>query len=115
MLYGMGALLSGETYVSSEKDTDISAVFDFNIARNDFGETVIQSFTVTPVYLNWYNDAIQPIPVCEAKDTDKYAEMLDDNAMDRINSAYEGTITHLLDGSGLTSTYENYVYHVSLQ
>ncbi|MFR3435439.1 MAG: CapA family protein [Coprococcus sp.] len=115
VLYGMGALLSGETYASSEKDTDISAVFDFNIARNDFGETAIQSFTVTPVYLNWYNDAIQPIPVCEAKDTDKYAEMLDDNAMDRINSAYEGTITHLLDGSGLTSTYENYAYHVSLQ
>ena len=115
VLYGMGALLSGETYASSEKDTDISAVFDFNIARNDFGETAIQSFTVTPVYLNWYNDAIQPIPVCEAKDTDKYTEMLDDNAMDRINSAYEGTITHLLDGSGLTSTYENYAYHVSLQ
>mgnify|MGYP000438292894 CR=1 FL=1 len=59
VLYGMGALLSGETYASSEKDTDISAVFDFNIARNDFGETAIQSFTVTPVYLNWYNDAIQ--------------------------------------------------------
>ena len=111
----MGALLSGETYASSEKDTDISAVFDFNITRNDFGETAIQSFTVTPVYLNWYNGAIQPIPVCEAKDTDKYTEMLDDNAMDRINSAYEGTITHLLDGSGLTSTYENYAYHVSLQ
>ena len=115
VLYGMGALLSGETYASSEKDTDISAVFDFNITRNDFGETAIQSFTVTPVYLNWYNGAIQPIPVCEAKDTDKYTEMLDDNAMDRINSAYEGTITHLLDGSGLTSTYENYAYHVSLQ
>ena len=46
----------GETYASSEKDTDISAVFDFNIARNDFGETAIQSFTVTPVYLNWYNE-----------------------------------------------------------
>ena len=42
VLYGMGALLSGETYASSEKDTDISAVFDFNIARNDFGETAIQ-------------------------------------------------------------------------
>ena len=115
VLYGMGALLSGETYTSSGKDTDISAVFDFNIARNEFGETAIQSFTVTPVYLNWYNNAIQPIPVCEAKDTDKYTAMLDDNAMDRINSAYEGTITHLLDGSGLTSTYENYAYHVSLQ
>ena len=115
VLYGMGALLSGETYASSEKDTDISAVFDFNITRNDFGETAIQSFDVTPVYLNWYNDKIQPIPVCEAKDTDKYADMLDDDAVDRINSAYEGTITHLLDGSGLTSTYENYAYHVSLQ
>ena len=115
VLYGMGALLSGETYASSGKDTDISAVFDFNITRNDFGETAIQSFTVTPVYLNWYNDEIQPIPVCEAKDTDKYTSMLDDDAMDRINSAYEGTITHLLDGSGLTSTYENYAYHVSLQ
>lgn len=115
VLYGMGALLSGETYASSEKDTDISAVFDFNITRNDFGETAIQSFTVTPVYLNWYNNEIQPIPVCEAKDTDKYTAMLDDDAMDRINSAYEGTITHLLDGSGLTSTYENYAYHVSLQ
>ena len=115
VLYGMGALLSGETYASSEKDTDISAVFDFNITRNDFGETAIQSFTVTPVYLNWYNNEIQPIPVCEAKDTDKYTAMLDDDAMNRINSAYEGTITHLLDGSGLTSTYENYAYHVSLQ
>ena len=115
VLYGMGALLSGETYASSEKDTDICAVFDFSIARNNFGETSIQSFTVTPVYLNWYNDKIQPIPVCEAKDTDKYAEMLDDDDVDRINSAYDGTITHLLDGSGLTSTYENYAYNVSLQ
>ena len=115
VLYGMGAVLSGETYASSEKDTDISAIFDFNITRNDFGETTIQSMTVTPVYLNWYNGAIQPIPVCEAKDTDKYAEMLDDNAMDRINSAYDGTITHLLDGSGLTSTYENYAYQINLQ
>ena len=115
VLYGMGALLSGETYASSEKDTDISAIFDFSIARNDFGETSIQGFTVTPVYLNWYNDQIQPIPVCEAKDTDKYADILDDDAVDRINTAYEGTITHLLDGSGLTSTYENYAYHISLQ
>ena len=63
-----------------------------------------------PVYLNWYNDKIQPIPVCEAKDTDKYAEMLDDDDVDRINSAYDGMITHLLNGSGLTSTYENYAY-----
>ena len=115
VLYGMGALLSGETYASSEKDTDISAVVDFSIVRNNFGETSIQSFTVTPVYLNWYNDKIQPIPVCEAKDTDKYAEMLDDDDVDRINSAYDGMITHLLDGSGLTSTYENYAYNVSLQ
>ena len=115
VLYGMGALLSGETYASSEKDTDISAVVDFSIVRNNFGETSIQSFTVTPAYLNWYNDKIQPIPVCEAKDTDKYAEMLDDDDVDRINSAYDGMITHLLDGSGLTSTYENYAYNVSLQ
>ena len=48
-------------------------------------------------------------------DTDKYAEMLDDDDVDRINSAYDGMITHLLDGSGLTSTYENYAYNVSLQ
>ncbi len=47
VLYGMGALLSGETYASSEKDTDISAVVDFSIVRNNFGETSIQSFTVT--------------------------------------------------------------------
>lgn len=115
VLYGMGALLSGETYAYSEMDTDISAVFDFHISRDNFGETAIQSMTVTPVYLNWYNNAIQPIPVCEAKDTDKYADMLDDDDIDRINNAYDGTIAHLLDGSGLTSSYENYAYQVNLQ
>lgn len=114
VLYGMGALLSSETYSSSGKDTDISAIFDFNIIRNEFGETFITSFTVIPVYLNWYDGKIQPIPVCEAKDTSKYAGELDEGDMERINSAYENTITSVLEGSGLTAEYKDYAFQVKL-
>lgn len=114
VLYGMGALLSGETYSSSGKDTDISAVFDFNIIRNEFGETFITSFAVIPVYLNWYDGKIQPVPVCEAKDTSKYADELDEDDMERINSAYENTITSVLEGSGLTAEYRDYAFQVQL-
>lgn len=115
VLYGMGALYSSETYVSSQKDTDISAIFDFNITRDQFGDTYINSFAVIPVYLNWYDGKIQPLPVCEAKDTSKYEAELDEDDMERIDSAYENTITHLLDGSGLTSTYKDYSYVVQLK
>lgn len=115
VLYGMGALLSSETFDESQKDTDISAIFDFKIMRNEFGETYISGFTVTPVYSNWYDGKIQPLPVCEAKDTSKYAAELEDSDMKRIDSAYENTMKHLLEGSGLTSEYKNYVYQVDIQ
>lgn len=115
VLYGMGALLSAETYSSSGKDTDISAVFDFDIVRNEFGETYIRSFSVIPVYLNWYDNKIQPVSVCEAKDTSKYADELDAEDMERINSAYENTVPRILEGSGLTSEYRDYAFLVQLQ
>lgn len=113
VLYGMGALLSSEVYSDSEdKDVDISAIFNIGITRSQFGETYLSSINIIPVYSNWYDGKIQPIPVCEAKDTSKYAGELDDEDIARINSAYENTITHLLEGTDLTYTYQDYMYQV---
>ncbi len=115
VLYGMGALLSSEVYSEREDmDVDISAIFNIGITRSQFGETYLSSISIIPVYSNWYDGKIQPVPVCEAKDTSKYAGELDEEDMERINSACENTITHLLEGTDLTYTYQNYMYQISI-
>jgi len=116
VFYGLGALYSSEYYQSYEDlDVDISAIVDLTISTNASGQIGIRQVRIVPVYLNWYNGLVQPVPVCEAKDTNKYADLLDDDDMARIDSAYEETAQTILSGTGLTAQYQDYGYNVTLQ
>ncbi len=110
VFYGIGALLTAETYKNDE-DRDIGAIYEFDILRDEFGDTHINGFSVTPLYMNW-NETLQAIPLCEAMDTSKYSSILSSSAMSRIESAYNSIMDNLLDGSGLSYTYKDYVFHV---
>jgi hypothetical protein len=57
---------------------------------------------------------VQPVPVCQAKDTGKYADILDEDDMERIEHAYETAIKHLIGSSGLTYEYKDYAYKISM-
>ena len=89
--------------------------FNIGITRSQFGETYLSGINIIPIYSNWYDDKIQPVPVCEAKDTSNYAGELDDGDMARIDSAYQNTITHLLEGTDLTYEYKDYMYQIKIQ
>ena len=114
VFYGMGALLSSETYSGTGTDADITALLKIHILRSGTAAAAISSLEIIPVYLNWYDYMVQPIPVCQAKDTDKYAGVLDEDDMERIDHAYENTISHLIGDSGLSYTYKDYAYVVEM-
>ena len=114
VFYGMGALLSSETYNGSGVDSDISALLKIHILRNGTAAAAISSLEIIPIYANWYEYMVQPVPVCQAKDTDKYADVLDEDDMERIDHAYDSTISHLIGSSGLTYTYKDYAYVIEM-
>ena len=114
VFYGMGALLSSETYSGSGTDADLSALLKIHILRSGTAAAAISSLEIIPIYLNWYDYMVQPLPVCQAKDTNKYADVLDEDDMERIDHAYESMISHLIGDSGLKYTYKDYAYVVEM-
>lgn len=115
VFYGMGALLSSESYQSSSLDVDLSAILELNITRRGAASARIASVKITPIYSNWYEYQVQPVPVCEAKDTDKYKDVLDEDDMERIDYAYENMIKNILNGTDLSYEYKDYAYTVRIQ
>ena len=115
VLYGMGALLSSEYYSASETDVDISALVKIHLSRNGGDEAHIKALEVIPIYANWYDYQVQPVPVCEAHDTDHFSEVLDEEDMSRVNSAFDTVIDHLTGDAELTYTYEDFSYLIPVQ
>ena len=115
VFYGMGAILSSMGYDYTYKDVDIAAVFNMNYTRNEMGEVSLKELTIIPMYLNWWDNKIQPMPVGEAMDTDYYEDELDDGDLERIEDSYANTVTNLLSGSGLSADYsaQDYAWHVN--
>ena len=114
VFYGMGALLSSESYSSSGMDADISAILKIHILRSGTAAAAISSLEIIPIYANWYDYMVQPVPVCQAKDTDKYADVLDEDDMARIDHAYESLISHLTGDTGLSYNYKDYAYVIEM-
>jgi len=117
VFYGLGAVYSSDYYSEYENlDTDISLILQLNLRSSISGTVELTDMKVIPVYLNWNNGLVQPVPVCEAKDTSKYSSVLDDDDKSRIESAYSGAVAKLLNGTSLKSEYnkKDYSYSVSL-
>ncbi len=114
VFYGMGALLSSESYSSAQTDVDISAILKIHVLRSGTAAAAISYLEVMPIYSNWNDYMVQPVPVCQAKDTEKYADVLDEDDMERISHAYDTAITHLIGNSGLTYEYKDYAYLIQM-
>ena len=117
VLYGMGVLLSSEVYDEDVgTDSDMTAVFKFNIAQNA-GSAKVDSVAVYPVYENWTDDGtLSPVPVCKAKDAaSSYSDELDEDDEARIEEGYTSVIERLTDDTGLSYDYKDYSYVISLQ
>ena len=107
VFYGLGSIYSSDYYSEYENlDTDISLILSLNLSNSISGNVKLTSMEVKPVYLNWYNGLVQPLPVCEAKDSDHFSSVLDEDDMTRINASYKNTMTHFLKGTDLKSEYD---------
>lgn len=116
VFYGLGCIYSSDYYTEYENlDTDLSVVINLNLRNAISGKVSLTEMEVIPVYLNWYNDLVQPVPVCEAKDSDKYKAVLDEMDKVRLDDAYMGTVGHLLEGTKLKADYNKDTYSYTVK
>ena len=81
----------------------------------------IDGIEIVPTYVDWTDEDIAVLPICEVVDNptafesrfgDDAASQLDQQ---RIETGYESVIQTIIGESGLTYTYSDYKYQISLE
>ncbi len=115
IIYSMGNFLSSQQYKGGTGNRDIGGLFDIVFGKQ--GDQVrIKEIHVTPTYVNWTDDAIAVVPVCEAHDApETFGDIFDSQAQARIDAAYETVIPQILERSGVQYTYSDYKYKIVVE
>lgn len=116
VIYSLGNFLTSQQYVDgTDQHRDMGMICDIVFKKSKDGVR-IGGINVTPVYSNWTDDDIATIPVLEAyENPDTFGDIFDEYAKPRIKAAYESIFPDLLNNSGLSYTYEDYKYKISLE
>lgn len=121
VFYSLGNFLSSMQYQSSNAyPRDLGAVASVLISKTSDG-VQIDGIEIVPTYVDWTDEDIAVLPICEVMDNptafesrfgDDAASQLDQQ---RIETGYESVIQTIIGESGLTYTYSDYKYQISLE
>lgn len=116
VIYSMGNFLSSQQFkAGSGINRDIGGIFDVVFTKKE-GKVSLTQINLTPTFTNWTEEAIAVIPVCEAHDNQEaFSDILDRTSKQRINTAFDTVIPEILNNSGLSYTYSDYKYKISLE
>jgi hypothetical protein len=107
----LGTFLGSEEYKSSSGiDNDISVIFDVIIEKEGAQNAKIKGISLTPTCITYTEDDIYVLPALEVKNNpDEFN--LDEDAMERIDSACEDLIPWILNDSDVVGEFvgESYV------
>lgn len=116
VIYSLGNFLSSQYYTAEQpNDTDIGLIMDVTLEKTGTGKPKITGISLEPTYVNWTTSSISVLPLCKVHDNmEQYEDILSDTSKERINTAYDNVITKLLEGSGLSHTYQDFKYFIDL-
>jgi len=116
IVYSMGNFLTSQQYVDGSGNyRDMGMICDI-IFKKGKNSVRIGGLYLTPVYSNWTDTEIATIPVMEAHDApDQFGDIFDRLAKARINAAYDTIFPELMQSCGLTYSYEDYKYKISIE
>ncbi len=121
VFYSLGNFLSSMQYQSSNQyPRDLGAVASVLISKDSNG-VQIDGIEIVPTYVDWTDDDIAVLPICEVvDDPTAYEDRFGDDAssqldQQRIQTGYESVIQTIIGDSGLTYTYSDYKYQISLE
>lgn len=115
IIYSMGNFLSSQQYKEGTGNRDIGGIF--NVVFGKKGDDVtLKEIDIVPTYVNWTDETIAIIPVCEAQEsTESFGDIFNTSAKSRIKAAYDTIIPELLKNSGVNYTYSDYKYKISVE
>lgn len=104
-IYSLGTFLGSEEYKSSSGiDNDISVIFDVIIEKEGAQNAKIKGICLTPTCITYTEDDIYVLPALEVKNNpDEFN--LDEDAMERIESACEDLIPWILNDSDVVGEF----------
>lgn len=115
IIYSMGNFLSSQQYKAGTGNRDIGGIFDIVFGKQG-DKVTLKEIDIIPTYVNWTDETIAVIPVCEAQESlESFGDIFSTAAKSRIKSAYEVIIPGLLKNSGVSYTYSDYKYKISVE
>lgn len=121
VFYSLGNFISSMQYQSANGyPRDLGAVASVLISKNSSG-VQIDSVEIIPTYVDWTDEDIAVLPICEAIDNPQaFESRFGDDAnsyldQQRMEDGYDSVIETIIGDSGLTYTYSDYKYQISLE
>jgi len=116
VFYSLGNFLSSQQYQSDNGyPRDIGLLADITMIKSD-NQVKITQIDLIPTFVNWTDEAIAVLPVCEVHDNiDSYTDILDESSINRINAAFEEAITTIIGDDGPRYEYSDYKYKIILE
>lgn len=113
-IYSLGTFLGCEQYGASYVDNDIGVILDVMIDKEGSSKSKITGIGITPTGITYTDDDIFVLPAAEVKNNpSNFADVVDDSAMERINTAYEELIPWMLKDTGLSGQYSGNSYVIN--
>lgn len=119
VFYSLGNFISSMQYQTANGyDRDLGAVATVTVSCDE-GEVSIDGVKIVPIYVDWTDEDIAVLPICEAyENSEAFADRFEDDDLayideERIEEGYTSVIETLIGDSDLTYTYSDYAYWIS--
>ncbi len=115
IFYSLGNFLSSQQYQLQNKyPRDLGCIVKLHMEKDKYG-VKIDTVKVLPTYVDWTDDVIRVVPVTDVKDNpSKYEGEFDYLDYNRIDPAYEGVVEKITEGTGLSYTYKDLWYEITI-
>ena len=114
-IYSLGTFLGSEEFKSSSGiDNDISVILDVIIDKEGAKKAKITGFSLTPTCITYTENDIYVLPALEVKNKpESFDNIVDEESMERINSASDSLIPWILNDSEIEGEYVGNTYVVN--
>jgi len=116
VFYSLGNFLTSQQYQPANGyPRDIGLLADITLIKSEDKISITQ-IDLTPTFVNWTDEAIAVLPVCEVHDNiNTYIDILGENGKERINTAFDEAIKTIIGNNGPSYEYSDYKYKIILE